>query len=138
MSFILDTCAISELRKEHPNQGFLTWFDDVNENEIFISAISLGEIEYGITLLPDGRKRSDIINWFEKLKDAFEFKTLPVTTNIALRWGELRGRLKGNGVSIPVLDGLLAATAIEHDFVFVTRNVSDFKETPAKIYCPWT
>jgi predicted nucleic acid-binding protein len=138
MSFILDTCAISELRKPKPNKGFLNWFKETNENELYISAISLGEVEFGITLLESGSKKDDIVNWFEKLKDAFSPRTLTVTTNISLRWGKLRATLRKSGLEIPVIDGLLAATAIEHDFVFITRNSSDFVNTEAKIYNPWS
>jgi len=138
MSFILDTCVISELRKPAPDAGVLHWLAEVDAGELFVSVITLGEIEYGITRLAAGKHKQELMVWFEKLKDAFAPRVLPVTTTVALRWGEMRGRLRGAGVQLPVLDGLLAATAIEHDYLFVTRNLVDFQATAAKLHCPWT
>jgi len=117
MSFILDTCAVSELRKPEPNAGFLAWFNEVNETELYVSVITLGEIEYGIGILDPGRNKDKLMSWFEKVKDSFSSRTLPITAKVALRWGELRSLSKKSGLSIPVVDGLLAATAIEHDYL---------------------
>ncbi|MBI4831729.1 MAG: type II toxin-antitoxin system VapC family toxin [Candidatus Lindowbacteria bacterium] len=137
MSFILDTCAVSELRKPKPDAGFLSWFNDVSETDLFVSAITLGEIEYGIGLLETGRNKDRLMSWFEKVKESFGPRTLPVNAKVALRWGELRSLAKRKGLSIPVVDGLLAATAIECDYLFITRNVGDFNGTGAKVFSPW-
>ena len=137
MSFLIDTCVISELRKLAPSASVVKWFDSIDEEDIFISALTLGEIEYGISILNDGRKKSAIMEWFENLKFQFKDQTLDVSPEIATRWGRLRASLKRKGFSISVVDGLIAATAIDKDFLLVTRNVADFKNSGAGIFNPW-
>ena len=137
MSFLIDTCVISELRKETPSPAVLKWFATVDEEELFISVLTLGEIEYGITILPSGRKQSAIMRWFEELKSHFKYQSINVTPEIASRWGLMRGNMQRQGISISVVDGLIAATAIDNNLLLVTRNVNDFKNSGAKIFNPW-
>lgn len=137
MSFILDTCAVSELRKERPEKEFLSWFEKVRENDLFLSCLTVGELEYGISLLSDGVKKREIMNWLEQVKTVFAPRILPVTTAVVIRWGAMRADLRRRGIRLPTIDGLLAATAIESDHVLITRNVGDFSATGARIHSPW-
>ena len=132
MSFLIDTCVISELRKISPANSVMEWFSSVDEDELFVSALTIGEIEYGISVLNNGRKKSSLMEWFEKLKFQFKDNSLVITPEIASRWGEMRTHLKNSGITISVVDGLIAASAIDKDFLLVTRNIADFKNTGAK------
>ena len=137
MSFLIDTCVISELRKEKPRPSVLAWFDSVDEEELFISALTVGEIEYGISILDDGRKKTSIMEWFENVKFEFRAQILDISPEIASRWGSIRASLKEKGRSISVVDGLIAATSIDKDFLMVTRNVDDFRNSGVKLFNPW-
>ncbi|MEA2012764.1 MAG: type II toxin-antitoxin system VapC family toxin [Verrucomicrobiota bacterium] len=138
MSFLLDTCAISELRRPMINKGFLNWFKEIEDRELFISSLTMGEIEFGIFLLDDEKKKAQLMLWFERLKDSFDSRILPITSKIALRWGELRAKTQKKGRKTSIIDGLIVATAIEHDFILISRNVSDSEVTMAKVISPWT
>ncbi|MCF6177316.1 MAG: type II toxin-antitoxin system VapC family toxin [Victivallaceae bacterium] len=137
MSFLIDTCVISELRKFSPDPAVLKWFAAVDEEDLFISVLTFGEIEYGITILPSGRKQSAIMEWFEELKSHFKHQSIDVTPEVASRWGVMRGVMQRRGISASVVDGLIAATAIDRNFLLITRNVNDFKDTGARIFNPW-
>lgn len=137
MSFLIDTCVISELRKLAPDQTVLEWFTTVNEENLFISVLTLGEIEYGIASLPNGKKKSAITIWFEELKFQLKHQTIDITPEIASHWGVMRGTMQRQGISVSVVDGLIAATAIDQDLLIVTRNINDFKHTGARIFNPW-
>lgn len=137
MSFIIDTCVFSELSKPRPHQGVADWFDSCPADLIYISSITLGEIQYGIDLLPEGKKKNDLRLWFEKLIDIYRDYTLPITGRICRRLGEERARLIKKGRKAPVIDCLIACTSIEHDFTLATRNISDFKMYDIKTLNPW-
>ena len=137
MSYLLDTCVVSELRLESPSPAVLTWFELVDAEDLYLSVLTLGEIEFGISLLPNGKKKLSIMDWFEQLKLQFDGQLVDVTPAIASRWGVFRAETKKSGCTIPVVDGLIAASAIDRDFLLVTRNVADFKETGVRIFNPW-
>lgn len=137
MSFLIDACVISELRKETPNTAVLAWFDSIYDEEIFISVLTIGEIEYGISILDEGKKKARIMEWFENVKFGFQDQTVTVSLEIASRCGRISGELKQQGRNISALDGLLAATAIDKDFLLVTRNVADFQDSGVRLFNPW-
>ena len=137
MSYILDTCVISELISKQPDKNVLDWFSDCEEDDLYISSLTLGELKYGIDILPDGKKKNDLMVWFGKILDAYKDSTLHVNDKIALRWGEERARLKKSGIQISVIDSLIACTAIEFNFTLVTRNTPDFKPTGVTLLNPW-
>jgi len=137
MSYLLDTCVISELSKQSPDKSVLEWFKNCPDNRIYISTLTLGELQYGIELLPSGKKKNDLIAWFDEINSYYSEIALPVNNSISLRWGEMRAILRGQGVQLPVIDGLIAATSIEHNFILVTRNTSDFESTGVQCLNPW-
>ena len=92
----------------------------------------------GITILPSGKRRDGIEEWLnETLRPWFEGRILPVTALIAERWGVLSGECRMKGKQIKVADGLIAATALQHRLIIVTRNVKDFGEMDVEIFNPW-
>lgn len=137
MSFLLDACVVSEYSKPTPSPKVLQWIDEQSDHELFISAITFGEIQKGIIGLPRGRKRQTLETFLIKTLEIFDDRILPLDRHVCLQWGELRGQMQLKGQTIPVVDAFLAATASIYSLTFVTRNVPDFEKTGVPIFNPW-
>ena len=136
--FLLDTNVISELIKTKPDGKIISWFQKTDENLFHLSVVTLGEIRKGVSALPNAKRRVTIEAWLEKdLHNRFEGRILPISEAIADRWGALAGQALIKKKQIPVIDGLLAATAIHHNLTFVTRNTKDVGDTGVTIFNPW-
>jgi toxin FitB len=110
----------------------------VDENQLYLSVLTLGEIRKGASALPESRRRSQLEVWLERqVKVRFSGRILPISDDIAERWGWLAAEAKIRGRSLPVIDGLLAATALHHNLVLVSRNITDFLITRVPILNPW-
>lgn len=134
MTWLIDTNILSELRKgERANSGVRAWFADVEEDELFTSVLVLGEIRRGIESI---RRRDEtaamaLEQWLARLASTFRERVLPVDVRVADRWGALNVP-----DPVPSVDGLLAATAMVHDFVLVTRNTRDVERTGVRVLDP--
>jgi tRNA(fMet)-specific endonuclease VapC len=138
MSFLLDTCVISDLVAKRPNPGVVEWIDAVEDDRLFLSVITLGEVKRGIEKLPDSRRRSTLDEWLnEALLLRFRGRILHIDHRVMLRWGSLTASLELAGRKLPAMDSLIAATSLEHDLQLVTRNVSDFDGTGLVVHDPW-
>lgn len=138
MSWLLDTCVLSELVKPKPDAGLVAWVESSDEVRLYISVLSLGELAKGIARLPAGAKRNRLQNWLDRdLSERFSGRVLPIDQATALRWGELQARAEKRGCPMPVVDGLIAATAVLHDLTIVTRNGDDMVQSGARILDPW-
>lgn len=138
MSFLLDTCLLSEVWKKSPNEGVVEWLADSFEDELHLSVLSLGEIRKGIGRAPDGKRKQGLLRDYAKLRSRFASRILPVTDAVAERWGDLAASASRAGRAVRVVDGLLAATAYEFGLSVVTRNVADFEATSVRVTNPWT
>lgn len=138
MKFLLDTCLISELVKKEPNAAVLKWLDERDEQNLFLSILTLGEIQKGISRLSTGVRKDDLQTWIEHdLIERFEGRILDLDLEMALIWGKLPGEAELKGEKLPVMDSLIAATAIAHGLVVVTRNVKDIERCRARVFNPW-
>lgn len=138
MKYLLDTCLLSELFKATPNPGVVEWLGGIEEERLFISVLSLGEIQKGVTKLENGKRRRDIQTWLDQdVRQRFDGRALAVDSEIALEWGRLCGENERRGAPVPVIDGLLAATAICRNLVLVSRNEKDFGNYPIRVLNPW-
>lgn len=138
MKYLLDTCIISELVKPQINEKVIKWLLGKNENDLFLSVLTIGEIYKGISRLPDSKKRRKLQKWVEEdLINRFEGRILDITLEIAIYWGKQQGELEKKGIKIPVIDGLLAASAVIEKLIFVTRNTKDLENSGAKLINPW-
>lgn len=138
MSYLLDTCVISELVQKSPNPKVVDWLNTQDEESLFLSALTIGELEKGITALGAGGKRDRLNKWVrEELLPRFEGRVLPIDEKVALRWGQVTAAAQARGFSLSTIDSLLAATALEHRLELVTRNVADMKHSGVHVLNPW-
>lgn len=138
MSFLLDTCFISEFVKPVPDRGVCAWLQKNSPIELFISVISLGEIQQGLSQMPSSKRKTKLLRWIDQdLRSQFHERLISVDEKVALAWGKLRGELRSNGRVLPVIDALIAATALVHHLTVVTHNVRDFEATGISVLNPW-
>jgi hypothetical protein len=135
MSYLIDTCALSELARPGPDENVTRWFDETPQRGLYLSVLTLGEIRKGIETLGDTHRRNRIQAWLEfDLPDWFEDRILPVDAGVADEWGCLLARA---GRRLPAIDSLIAATARYYRLTVVTRNTADFADTGTEIINPW-
>lgn len=138
MNYLLDTCVISELVKPEPNGRVVGWLKTQAEISLYLSSITFGEIQKGISKLSVGRKQRELQNWLDRdLTERFRNRILPVDARAALMWGRIRAAAEKNGRTIPVIDGLIAAVGMANDLTVVTRNVEDMPDEGVAIFNPW-
>lgn len=136
--FLLDTNIPSELTRPKPDPKVENWLDNADDDRLFFGVVSLGEIFKGITIPRKSKRRKQLQQWVEEtLRSWFEGPVLPVTEAIAERWGILAGECQLKGSPLKVADGLIAATALEHDLTVVTRNIRDFSDLRVSVLNPW-
>ena len=139
MRYLLDTCVISEVSKKRPSAKVLTWLDTQEELTLFLSVITLGELQKGVSKLPVSRKRGRLQQWIEQdLTRRFSGRILAVDLEVAMRWGVITATAEQQGRPVPVLDGLLAATALVVGLILVTRNTPHMQATGVQLCDPWS
>ena len=136
MSYLIDTNVLSELRRKSPDPGVVGWFSRLPPSTLHLSVLTLGAIRKGIEGVDDEVRRESLIDWLETdLPTFFTGRILSVDGAVADRWGRL---IAAAGRPLPAIDSLLAATALEHDMVLVTRNIKVFGGLPVRIFNPWS
>ena len=138
MSWLLDTCVLSEYARKAPAQQVIAWLDEQDEASLFISVITLGEIEKGILKLrkADPRRSQKLTAWLGKVEQRFAGRILPLDAAALHVWAQIAAHSELAGQPMPVMDGLLMATAQCHGLTVVTRNVQDFALYP-QVFNPW-
>ena len=134
MKYLVDANILSEPTKAAPQARVVQWLRE-NESEIAVDPIILGELRFGILLLPKGRRRTRLEQWFAE--GARRLQCLPWEAETGLRWAELLASLRASGRSMPIKDSLIAATALVHGLVVATRNRTDFEKTGVKLVDPF-
>ena len=128
--FLLGTNVVSELIRPKPDNNVLRWVDETDESILFLSVLTLGEIRQGVERLRSGRRRGRLESWLQvDLPSRFQSRVLPIHEAIADRWGRISAIAAAKGKPVPVIDGLLAATALHHNLILVTRNSLDVAGT---------
>lgn len=136
--YLLDTNCISELVRVKPAPSVMMWVEATDEALLHLSVLTLGEIRKGVAGLPHGRRRTHLETWLEvELRARFAGRILPIDAAVADRWGLLAASAKGDGRTLSIIDGLLAATALHYNLAVVSRNVSDFASTQVQVLNPW-
>jgi predicted nucleic acid-binding protein len=129
---LLDTVVVSELRKARPNPRVIAWMRSLNEADVFLSVVTIGEIERGIRKLRDVDFANTLTRWLEDLLRFYADRILPITPDIARRWGRLSADLGNEGADL-----LVAATAAAHGLTVATRNVRHFAPTGVPVFDPF-
>ena len=139
IGFLLDTNVISEAVRVEPDSGVLSWLDSVQEDLLHLSVLTFGEIRQGVALLADGKRRLRLERWLEtELRMRFRGRIVPIDEGIAERWAGLTAEARRAGTPLGVVDGLLAATALEHGLTLATRNVKTFAGLGVTLSNPWS
>lgn len=145
MSYLLDTCILSKLQriKKHPDPLLQGWIEKYPRSLYYISVLTIAEIQSGIAKLNENdseqrKKKRDIENWlFNELIPGFQGRIVDFDLKLALRWGSMIGTYKRQGINIPVMDSLIAATALHHELIVVTENSTDFSLANVFTINPW-
>ena len=137
MAYLLDTCALSELTKPQINQGFLVWFKQQEAKDLFVSSMTLGELEKGVLKLPSSRKRAALMGWLSEVEQGFGQQCLGFDRPAAKTWATMNAELEKKGLKMAAFDSIIAAIASHHQLTLVTRNVKDFTATPVELLNPW-
>ena len=134
MKFLVDANVLSEPTRPRPDAKVVTWLRR-HEREIAIDPIILGELRFGIELLPSSGRRTRLEQWFES--GVGRITCLDWTAETGLRWARLLAEMRLAGTAMPVKDSLIAATALVHRLTVVTRNVADFRKVHVKVLDPF-
>lgn len=134
MTYLVDANVLSEPTKPVPNARVVEWLRR-NERELAVDPIILGEIRFGIHLLPAGKRRQRLERWFKE--GISRIVCLPWDAAAGLRWAQLLADLRRNGQAIPIKDSLIAATALAHRLTVCTRNATDFRKAGVRVFNPF-
>ena len=138
MNYLLDTCVISELVKPKANPKVIEWIRSCHEQQLFLSSLTIGEINKGISKLSKSKKSRNLMNWLENdLLERFNQRILAIDVSVAMAWGNMLSICEKKGIQIPVIDGLIASTAMVHGMTVVTRNIQDMEPTGVAAHNPW-
>ncbi|MGI5289320.1 type II toxin-antitoxin system VapC family toxin [Nonomuraea polychroma] len=134
MSYILDTNIVSEMTKRVRDDNVQAWLDTITGPSLYLSVMVFGEIRKGVELLRrrDPAQAVGFDGWLDRLQREFRTRILPITTAVAEEWGRLHAVRP-----LPIVDGLIAATARTHGWTLVTRNVKDFAGLDVKVINPF-
>jgi hypothetical protein len=134
---LLDTCVLSELRNPKVHPGVRLAVDACNEEDLFVSVISIGETLKGISLVRESSKRRALETWLKTLERDYGDRLLSIDLETSRIWGELTAAAQKAGRVVHATDGLIAATALRHGLHVMTRNTPDFEPTGVLLVNPW-
>ena len=135
MRFLVDANVLSEPTRALPDQNVVEWLRR-HERDLVVDPIILGEVRFGILLLPKGKRRTRLERWFEA--GVQRLQCLPWEAETGLRWAELLALLRASGRAMPIKDSIIAATALAYNLTIATRNRTDFEQAGVKIVDPFT
>lgn len=138
MSWLLDTCVVSEYAKKAPSTSVINWLDEQDETSLFVSILTLGEIEKGIIKLrkADARRSQKLTVWLGKIEQRFAGRILSLDAGALHAWAQIAAEAELAGQPLPVMDALIMATAQSHGLAVVTRNLQDFVRY-SRVFNPW-
>ena len=138
MKYLLDTCVISEMIKSKPDKNVISWLEEQNENSLYLSVLTFGEIEKGIEKASNQIRKQKLRLWVEDdLKKRFEGRIIPISFSIAVEWGKIQGKAELLGKPMPTMDGLISVSGFVSQCTVVTRNILDMEQSLAELFNPW-
>ncbi|MCX6055249.1 MAG: type II toxin-antitoxin system VapC family toxin [Chloroflexi bacterium] len=138
MNYLIDTCVISEYTRKTKNERVIGWLKSIQDQDLFISVITVGEIQHGIERLPDSHRKTELQSWMSNdLIEKFGDRILTLDTQTMFVWGGLVARLEKTGHPTGLMDSLIASVALSHNLIVATRNIDDFSYTGVQLINPW-
>jgi len=138
LNYLFDTNVLSELTAKNPDANVVVWVESIDQENIFLSVVAIGELKKGIEKLPGSRKKKDLISWLENdLLIRFRERIIPLDLPVMLVWGTMVAELEKAGTPLPAIDSLLAASASQRGLTLVTRNTKDFEPAGIPLINPW-
>ena len=138
MTYLLDTCVISELVRPNPNPRVTSWVSLQHEEDLFVSSIAIGEIQKGISKLPDSPKKDELQEWLTlELIGRFHRRILGIDLKVARKWGEIQALSERSGAKMPAIDSLIASIGLVHNLTVATRNIRDMEASGVNLFNPW-
>ena len=138
MNYLLDTCVLSEFTRRQPEPRVIEWLDSIDEEKLFMSVITIGEIQRGIERLPDSHRKTELLVWMNTgLFARFTGRIVAIDAGTMFLWGSLVARLEATGQPLGVMDSLILASALQNNLIVATRNVSDFLPGGVQVINPW-
>lgn len=138
MNYLLDTCVLSEFTRRQPDHHVIEWLESIEEEKLFISVITVGEIQRGIERLPDSHRKTELLIWMNnELLKRFANRMVIIDAPTMFQWGSLTARLEAAGLPIGVMDSLILASALQYNLIIATRNVADFLPGGVQVINPW-
>ena len=137
MNFLVDTNVLSEATKPKPDPAVQAWLME-HETDVYISALTVGELKHGIERLPRGQRKDQLQLWLAKTCEMMDGRILSVNTSVASLWGLMCAKWAASGITMPTIDGLIAATAKRRGFTIVTRNDRDFARAGVRTLNPFS
>jgi predicted nucleic acid-binding protein len=138
MNYLLDTCVLSEFTRHQPEERVVAWLDAIEEEKLFISVITVGEIQRGIERLPDSHRKTEFLIWMNNgLLTRFAQRTVTIDAQTMLIQESLVVRLEAAGQRVGVMDSLIIASALQNNLIVATRNVADYLPGGVQVINPW-
>jgi predicted nucleic acid-binding protein len=137
MNYLLDTCILSEFTRREPDKRVIQSMNGIDEEKLFLSVITIGEIQRGIERLPESHRKNELIIWLnDGLVDRFDQRVVDIDTPIMFLWGLLTARMETIGQPMAIMDSLIAATALDKNLIVATRNTLHFRFCGAQVVNP--
>ena len=138
MNYLLDTCVLSEFTRRQPEPRVVDWLNSIDEEKLFISVITIGEIQRGVERLPDSHRKTELLVWMNTgLLTRFAGRMVLIDAPTMFLWGSLVARLEDAGHPLGVMDSLILASALQNNLIIATRNVADFLPGGGQVINPW-
>jgi len=137
VKYLLDTCVVSETISRNPDPAVSAWLDGMDENDLFISSLTVGEIRKGIEKMPECKRKKVLSRWLDQLKSTYAGRIVCISTEVADDWGRRIARSEMKGLKRPSVDSLIAVSALSEGLTLATRNVKDMSNLGVTIFNPW-
>jgi predicted nucleic acid-binding protein len=139
MNFLLDTCILTEFSRKKPEPKVIKWIDSVKEDKLFVSVITIGEIQRGVERLPDSPRKDALLKWvYDGLVERLKDQILPLDTTTLMLWGSMTSWQENEGKPPGILESLIAATALRNNLTIATRYIDVYHRSGAAAVNPWT